>query len=155
MAQFSAKSGTRSMRVGSETPTGGAARGLAGRIAVIEIVPTVLTRALDPFPVPAQWTLYTGRHRVHPGAGASVLLSCNDLGIHEWSGNERRYPRRLGRQADQSRAGVARGSRCASVRAPAASTVTEAALRAQWSRSHRLHRRGPGVRLPTPTRHKR
>ena len=41
---------------------GDAVRGLIGRIAIIEMVPPVLRRALDPFPIPvAHWTLSISR----------------------------------------------------------------------------------------------
>jgi hypothetical protein len=53
-AYSNAKSGTGSMRVGSKDSHGDAVRGLIGRNGLIETVPPVLRRAVDPFPVPVR-----------------------------------------------------------------------------------------------------
>ena len=76
---------------------GDAVRGLISRIAVIEMVPPVLRRALQPFPVPVR-TLDdpSGGHRVHPHSRSKRHPASYDermvgaarlLGITEWDGN--------------------------------------------------------------------
>jgi hypothetical protein len=78
---------------------GDAVRGLIGRIGIIEMVPPVLRRALDLFPVPVRTldAIHLGAIEFIRDQGASVqLASYNEqmvgaarrLGIPEWNGNE-------------------------------------------------------------------
>jgi hypothetical protein len=77
---------------------GDAVRGLIGRIAIIEMVPPVLRRALEPFPVPVRTldTIHLAAIEFMLSQGASVQLASYDerliaaarlLGITEWSGS--------------------------------------------------------------------
>ena len=77
---------------------GDAVRGLIGRIAVIEMVPPVLRRALHPFPVPVRTldAIHLAAIEFIRTQGASVQLASYDermvgaarlLGITEWDGN--------------------------------------------------------------------
>ena len=77
---------------------GDAVRGLIGRIAIIEMVPSVLRRALDPFPVPVRTldAIHLAAIEFIRAQGASVQLASYDdrmvgaarlLGITEWDGN--------------------------------------------------------------------
>ena len=77
---------------------GDAVRGLISRIAVIEMVPPVLRRALHPFPVPVRTldAIHLAAIEFIRAQGASVQLATYDermvgaarlLGITEWDGN--------------------------------------------------------------------
>ena len=77
---------------------GDAVRGLISRIAVIEMVPPVLRRALQPFPVPVRTldAIHLAAIEFIRTQGASVQLASYDermvgaarlLGITEWDGN--------------------------------------------------------------------
>ena len=77
---------------------GDAVRGLISRIAVIEMVPRVLRRALQPFPVPVRTldAIHLAAIEFIRTQGASVQLASYDermvgaarlLGITEWDGN--------------------------------------------------------------------
>jgi predicted nucleic acid-binding protein len=77
---------------------GDAVRGLIGRIAIIEMVPPVLRRALEPFPIPVRTldAIHLAGIEFILSQGASVQLASYDerlvaaarlLGIAEWSGN--------------------------------------------------------------------
>jgi len=77
---------------------GDAVRGLISRIAVIEMVPPVLRRALQPFPVPVRTldAIHLAAIEFIRAQGASVQLASYDermvgaarlLGITEWDGN--------------------------------------------------------------------
>ena len=77
---------------------GDAVRGLISRIAVIEMVPPVLRRALQPFPVPVRTldAIHLAAIEFIRNQGASVQLASYDermvgaarlLGITEWDGN--------------------------------------------------------------------
>jgi hypothetical protein len=78
---------------------GEAARGLIGRIAMIEMVPPVLRRAPEPFPVPVRTldAIHLAAMEFIRAQGASVQLASYDerlvgtarlLGIREWSERE-------------------------------------------------------------------
>ena len=78
---------------------GDAVRGLIGRIAMIEMVPPVLRRALDPFPVPVRTldAIHLAAIEFIRAQGANVQLASYDermvgaarfLGIPEWKGNK-------------------------------------------------------------------
>jgi predicted nucleic acid-binding protein len=75
------------------------ARALVNRIAMIEMVPPVLRRALDPFPAPVRTldAIHLAAIEFIRAQGASVQLASYDermlgaarlLGIPEWNGNE-------------------------------------------------------------------
>src|SRR6202008_3191795 len=77
---------------------GDAVRGLIGRIAIIEMVPAVLRRALEPFPTSVRTLgpIHLAAIEFIRSQGASVwLASCDErlvgaarlLGIAEWNGN--------------------------------------------------------------------
>jgi hypothetical protein len=74
-------------------------RGLIGRIALIEMVPPVLRRALDPFPAPVRTldAIHLAAIEFIRAQGATVQLASYDerlvgtarlLGIPEWNGND-------------------------------------------------------------------
>jgi len=78
---------------------GNDARALVNRIAMIEMVPPVLRRALDPFPAPVRTldAIHLAAIEFIRAQGASVQLASYDermlgaarlLGIPEWNGNE-------------------------------------------------------------------
>ena len=78
---------------------GDAVRGLIGRVGIIEMVPPVLRRALDPFPIPVRTldAIHLAAIEFIRAQGASVQLASYDermvaaarhLGIPEWNGNE-------------------------------------------------------------------
>ena len=78
---------------------GEAVRGLIGRIAIIEMVPPVLRRALEPFPVPVRTldAIHLAAMEFIRTQGASVQLASYDerlvgtaglIGIPEWSERE-------------------------------------------------------------------
>ena len=78
---------------------GEAVRGLIGRIAIIEMVPPVLRRALEPFPVPVRTldAIHLAAMEFIRAQGASVQLASYDerlvgtaglIGIPEWSERE-------------------------------------------------------------------
>ena len=78
---------------------GDIARGLIGRIAMIEMVPPVLRRALEPFPVPVPTldAIHLAAMEFIRAQGASVQLASYDerlvgtaglIGIPEWSERE-------------------------------------------------------------------
>jgi hypothetical protein len=78
---------------------GDAASSLIGRIAIIEMVPPVLRRALEPFPVPVRTldAIHLAAIDFVRSQGASVQLASYDerlveaaslLGIRLWDGNE-------------------------------------------------------------------
>ena len=75
------------------------ARALVNRIAMIEMVPPVLRRALDPFPAPVRTldAIHLAAIEFIRAQGARVQLASYDermlsvarlLGIPEWNGNE-------------------------------------------------------------------
>ena len=75
---------------------GDAVRGLIGRIAIIEMVPPVLRRALEPFPAPVRTldAIHLAAIEFIRSQGASVQLASYDqrligvarlLGIAEWN----------------------------------------------------------------------
>jgi predicted nucleic acid-binding protein len=75
---------------------GDAVRGLIGRIAIIEMVPPVLRRALEPFPAPVRTldAIHLAAIEFIGSQGASVQLASYDqrligvarlLGIAEWN----------------------------------------------------------------------
>jgi hypothetical protein len=77
---------------------GDAVRGLIGRIAIIEIVPPVLRRALEPFPIPVRTVdaIHLASLEFIRSQRATVQLASYDdrlvgaarlLGIPEWNGN--------------------------------------------------------------------
>src|SRR5262249_21764297 len=77
---------------------GEAVRTLIGRIAIIEMVPPVLRRALDPFPAPVRTldAIHLAAIEFIRSQGASLQLASYDerligaarlLGIAEWNGN--------------------------------------------------------------------
>ena len=77
---------------------GDAVRGLIGRIAIIEMVPPVLRRALEPFPAPVRTldAIHLAAIEFIRSQGASVQLASYDerlvgaarlLGIAEWNEN--------------------------------------------------------------------
>ena len=77
---------------------GDAVRGLIGRIAIIEMVPTVLRRALEPFPIAVRIldAIHLAAIEFIRSQGATVELASYDerlvgaarlLGIAEWKGN--------------------------------------------------------------------
>jgi predicted nucleic acid-binding protein len=77
---------------------GDAVRGLIGRIAIIEMVPPVLRRALEPFPIPVRAldAIHLAAIEFIRSQGASVQLASYDerlvgaarlLGIAEWNEN--------------------------------------------------------------------
>jgi hypothetical protein len=77
---------------------GDAVRGLIARIAIIEMVPPVLRRALDPFPAPVRTldAIHLATIEFIRAQGESVQLASYDermvgaarlLGIPEWNGN--------------------------------------------------------------------
>jgi predicted nucleic acid-binding protein len=77
---------------------GEAVRGLIGRIAIIEMVPPVLRRALEPFPIPVRMldAIHLAAIEFIRSQGASLQLASYDerlvgaariLDIPEWSGN--------------------------------------------------------------------
>ena len=76
---------------------GDAVRGLIGRIAMIEMVPPVLKRALEPFPAPVRTldAIHLAAIEFIRSHGASVQLASYDerlvgtarlMGIAEWNG---------------------------------------------------------------------
>lgn len=76
---------------------GDAARGLIGRIAIIEMIPPVLRRALQPFPAPVRTldAIHLAAMEFIRSQGASVELASYDerlvdvarlLGIPAWAG---------------------------------------------------------------------
>ena len=76
---------------------GDAVRDLIGRIAIIEMVPSVLRRALDPFPAPVRTldAIHLEAIEFIRSHGASVQLASYDerlvgtarlMGIAEWNG---------------------------------------------------------------------
>jgi uncharacterized protein len=78
---------------------GEAVRGLIGRIAIIEMVPPVLQRALEPFPAPVRTLdgIHLAAIEFIRAQGANVQLASYDqrlvaiarlLGIQEWDGNQ-------------------------------------------------------------------
>ena len=78
---------------------GEAARGLIGRIAIIEMVPPVLRRALEPFPAPVRTldAIHLAAIEFIRAQGMSLQLASYDerlfgaarlLGILEWNGNK-------------------------------------------------------------------
>ena len=78
---------------------GDAVRGLIGRIAMIEMVPPILRRALDPFPAPVRTldAIHLAAIEFIRAQGVSVQLASYDermvdaarhLGIPEWNGKE-------------------------------------------------------------------
>jgi hypothetical protein len=78
---------------------GEALRGLIGRIGIIEMVPLLLRRALDPFPIPIRTldAIHLAAIEFIRAQGASVQLASYEermvgaarhLGIPEWNGNE-------------------------------------------------------------------
>ena len=82
-----------------EDSHGDDARALVNRIAMIEMVPPVLRRALDPFPAPVRTldAIHLAAIEFIRAQGASVQLASYDermlgaarlLGIPEWNGNE-------------------------------------------------------------------
>jgi hypothetical protein len=77
---------------------GDAVRGLIGRIAIIEMVPPALRRALEPFPIPVRAldAIHLAAIEFIRSQGASVQLASYDerlvgaarlLGIAEWNEN--------------------------------------------------------------------
>jgi predicted nucleic acid-binding protein len=77
---------------------GDAVRGLIGRIGIIEMVPPVLRRALEPFPVPVRTldAIHLAAIEFIRSQGASIELASYDerlvdvarlLGIPAWAGN--------------------------------------------------------------------
>ena len=75
---------------------GDAARGLIGRISMVEMVPSVLRRALDPFPAPVRTldAIHLAAIEFIRAQGVSVQLASYDermvgvarlLGISEWN----------------------------------------------------------------------
>jgi predicted nucleic acid-binding protein len=78
---------------------GDAVRGLIGRIAIIEMVPPVLRRALEPFPAPVRTldAIHLAAMEFIRSQGASVELASYDerlldvarlLGIPAWAANK-------------------------------------------------------------------
>lgn len=81
---------------GLEGSHGDAVRGLIGRIAIIEMVPPTLRRALDPFPAPVRTldAIHLAAMEFIRSQGESVQLASYDerliaaarlLGIAEWT----------------------------------------------------------------------
>lgn len=79
-----------------QDPHGDAARGLIGRISMVEMVPSVLRRALDPFPAPVRTldAIHLAAIEFIRAQGVSVQLASYDermvgvarlLGISEWN----------------------------------------------------------------------
>jgi predicted nucleic acid-binding protein len=77
---------------------GEAVRALIGRIAIVEMVPPVLRRALEPFPAPVRTldAIHLAAIEFIRSQGASLQLASYDerlvgaarlLGIAEWNGN--------------------------------------------------------------------